>query len=383
MSRLRQAEPATIVAGYPLTYTARQHNRSSEGIRTMGAGAKTIISSIAAIAIATSAQAAGTEEFNNVESLVIEDFIGSVEIKTHRKGGARVVMTDGEDASYPVRMNSDDGVLTIKSDEDPDKTRWWDDVDWRRHDDKAFVRFLETYPTLVISVAQGTDVSFDSTVTQLKAGDIGGDLALEKGHVEGEVGNVQSADINIHGSADLKVGAVTDALEISIHGSGDVISGSASLLNVSIHGSGDVRVGDVDGAAAVQINGSGDVNIGKVGGATNLNVHGSGDISTGAVKSGADISVHGSGDISLASVAGKTSVAIHGSGDTEINGGRSEDLVVRVRGSGDFRHAGLATNPNVSVNGSGDVTISKYEGSIRTSGDGDIRIAGRYYGDED
>lgn len=349
----------------------------------MGAFTKTLFSTIAVTALTVSAFADETGDFSNVESLVIEDFIGSVEIKTHRRGDARVVMTDGEDASYPVRMTSAGGVLTIKSDEDPDKARWWDDVEWRRHDENAFARFLQTYPTLVISVPQGTDVSFDSAVTLLKAGDIGGDLALEKGHVEGEVGNVQAADINIHGSADLKVGAVADALEISIHGSGDVISGSAGLLSVSIHGSGDVRVGDVDGAAAVQINGSGDVNIGSVGGATDFDIHGSGDIRTGAVKSGADISVHGSGDISLASVAGKTSVAIHGSGDTEINGGRSEDLVVRVRGSGDFRHAGLATNPNVSVNGSGDVTISKYEGSIHASGDGDIRIAGKRYGDED
>lgn len=349
----------------------------------MGAFTKTIFSSVALAALTASAFADETGDFGNIDDLVIEDFIGTVEIKTSRSKDVRAVITDGKNASYPVHMNVDAGILTIKSDEDPDDTRWWDDVNWRRNDERAFETFLEDYPRLVITAPRGTNVSLDSVVTLLNAGDIGGDLALKKGHVEGEVGNVQSADINIHGSADLKVGAVADALEISIHGSGDVISGSASLLNVSIHGSGDVRVGDVDGAAAVQINGSGDVNIGDVGGATDLNVHGSGDITTGAVNGGADISVHGSGDISLASVAGKTSVAIHGSGDTEINGGRSEDLVVRVRGSGDFRHSGLATNPNVSVNGSGDVTISKSEGSIRTSGDGDITIAGRHYGDND
>ena len=349
----------------------------------MGAFTKIILGSVAAAALTASAFADETGDFGNIDGLVVEDFIGTVEIKTSRSKKVRAVITDGNDASYPVHMAAADGVLTIHSDENPDKTRWWDDVDWRRHDEKAFARFLETYPTLVISVPQGTDVSFDSAVALLNAGDIGGNFTTEKGHVEGEVGNVQAADINIHGSADLKVGAVAEALDVSIHGSGDVISGSAGLLNVSIHGSGDVRVGDVDGAAAVQINGSGDVNIGNVGGATDFDVHGSGDIRTGAVKSGSDISVHGSGDISLASVAGKTSVSIHGSGDTEINGGRSENLVVRVRGSGDFRHAGLATNPRVSVNGSGDVTINKYEGSIHTSGDGDIRIAGRYYGDED
>ena len=349
----------------------------------MGAFSKTLLSTIAVTALTVSALADETGDFANVDSLMIEDFIGTVEIKTSRGNDVRAVVTDGKDASYPVHMSAAAGVLTIKSDEDPDDARWWDDVEWRRRDDRAFENFLASYPKLVISVPRGTNVSLDSVVTALNAGDIGGDVSLAEGHVEGEIGNVKSADINIHGSADIKLGEVAEALNVGIHGSGDVIAGSASSLAIAIHGSGDVRVGDVDGAAAVQINGSGDVNIGNVSGSTDFNVHGSGDIRTGAVKSGADISVHGSGDISLASVAGKTSVAIHGSGDTEINGGRSEDLVVRVRGSGDFRHSGLATNPNVSVNGSGDVTISKYEGSIRTSGDGDIRIAGKRYGDDD
>lgn len=349
----------------------------------MSARAKIIISSIAAIAIATSVHAAGTENFNNVDDLLIEDFIGTVEIRTVRGGETRVVMTDGADASYPVRMDTANGVLTIKSDEDPDDTRWWDEINWRRDKERAFEIFLADYPKLVITAPEGTNVKFDSAVTLLSAGDLGGDIQMKHGHVEGEVGNVNSADINIHGSADLKVGNVAEELAISIHGSGDVIAGSSASMTVDIHGSGDVRAGDIDGDASVQISGSGDVTMGEVGGAGSIEIHGSGDVKTGAVNSSARIATHGSGDVSLDSVSGKTTVSIHGSGDSVIRGGRSEDLEVRVRGSGDFRHMGLATNPDVSVRGSGDVTISKYEGTIRASGDGDIRIAGVNYGDND
>ncbi len=348
----------------------------------MTAFSKTIISSVALSALATAAFADETANFANVKGLVIEDFIGTVEIKTLRRGETRVVMTDGADASYPVRMNAANGVLTIKSDEDPEDARWWDEVNWRKRDGKAFERYLQGFPKLVISVPQGTNVSFDSAVTLLNAGDIGGDVLVDEGHVEGEIGNVNSADINIHGSADLKIGNVVEALDIEIHGSGDVVAGTAKALLVDIHGSGDVRVGNIAGAAEVSIAGSGDVNLGQVDGPSSIKIHGSGDVDAGDIKSSANISTHGSGDVSLASVAGKTTVSIQGSGDSIIYGGRSEDLTVRVRGSGDFRHHGVATNPDVSVRGNGDVYISKYEGSIRASGDGDIRIAGVDYGDD-
>ncbi len=348
----------------------------------MSAISKSIAGSIAAALLAAPALADETANFAGVGKLVIEDFIGTVEIQTRRGANTRVVMTDGENAAYPVRMNASGGVLTINSDENPEDARWWKDVNWRRFDGRAFEIYLEDYPTLVISVPQGTDVSFSSAVTLLSAGDIGGDVEVSRGHVEGVIGNVSAADINIHGSADLKIGNVANALDIAIHGSGDVIAGSARTLSVRIHGSGDVRSGDIDGAANVRIAGSGDVSVGEVGGQGVVEIHGSGDVRTGAVKSGADISIHGSGDVALASVAGETSVSIHGSGDAAINGGRAEDLEVRVRGSGDFRHHGVATNPDVSAYGSGYVYIRRSEGAIRARGDGDIRIAGRQYGDD-
>lgn len=205
----------------------------------MGAFTKTILSSVALATLTASAFADETGDFGNIDGLVIEDFIGTVEIKTSRSKDVRAVITDGKNASYPVHMNAAAGVLTIKSDEDPDDTRWWDDVEWRRRDAHAFENYLKDFPKLIISVPRGTNVALNSVVTLLNAGDIGGDLALEKGHVEGEVGNVKSAEINIHGSADLKLGEIAEALNIGIHGSGNVISGSAGLLNVSIHGSGD------------------------------------------------------------------------------------------------------------------------------------------------
>ncbi len=331
--------------------------------------------------IATAALAADTSDFINVTTIDIEDFIGTVEIKTGNQTNVSVLKTDGANAAYPVRMDAKSGTLTIQSDEDPDRTRWWDEVSWRKHHENAFKIFLEDYPTIVITAPKGTALSFDSAVVQLGAGDTNGALKVSGGYVEGEIGDVETADIKIDGSAHLRIGDVAQELGVMIRGSGDVIAGTVKTAAINIQGSGDVTVGDVDGSAQTRIRGSGDVQFGGIDGAATFQIGGSGDIKTGDIKEGADVSINGSGDVILASVNGATTVSVHGSGDTRINGGRSQDLKVRVHGSGEFRHQGVAVNPDIAVYGSGDVYVADYEGNIRTSGDGDIRIAGRNYGD--
>lgn len=336
-----------------------------------------------AFVLAAPQAAAQRVEYSGVDAIVVKNFIGTVKIDVASRGDVSLAVTKGADAAYPVFVDDSGSSLTVRSNENPDRTRWSDDVDWRRHHERAFEIFLEDYPTLSFSVPAGTNISFDSAVVRLDAGDVRGALRVAGGHVDGEIGDLASADLKVHGSADLVTGDIADALDISIHGSGDLEAGSAGRLSAAIHGSGDVAVDDVRGDAETRIHGSGDITLGEIGGAFTLGTHGSGDVKTGAVRNGASVEIHGSGDLSLADIAGETEVSINGSGDARIAGGRADNLRVRIHGSGDFNHMGLATNPDIAVHGSGDVHIRRHEGSVRVRGDGDVTISGVHYEEDD
>lgn len=336
----------------------------------------------AAAALMSAAAAQQPVKYDGVDAVIIKNFIGTVKIDVVNDADVALASRGGN-AVYPVHIDHPGAVLTVSGDENPDKTRWWDEVDWRRHHERAFEIFLEDYPTLALSVPPGTNVSFDSAVTRLTAGDLGGAFSVRGGHVDGEIGDVATADIHIDGSGDLIVGDVAGALAVAIHGSGDLTAGAAGRLTASIHGSGDIFLGDVKGDVEANIYGSGDIRLGDLGGAFHLGSHGSGDVKTGAVGNGATVEIFGSSGLSIARIAGQTDVAINGSGDVRIADGRAENLRVRIRGSGDFDHQGLATNPDVVVNGSGDIYIRRHEGSVRARGDGDIVISGVHYGDDD
>lgn len=328
------------------------------------------------------ANAASAEDYNGVNMIAIDDFIGTVEIKVGRGDRVSLNKTDGADADYPVIIDTDDGVLSIRSHEDPSDMDWWREVSWKKYKENAFTKFLEDYPTIRLTVPEGTDLQFVDTVMMLTAGDVNGHFD-SGGHIEGAAGNLKSADVKIHGSADLVIGNVKEDLDISIHGSGDFRAGTAARLDAAIHGSGDIVTGKIAGPASARIHGSGDIEMGDVAGAGEFEIHGSGDIDAGALDGGADISIMGSGDISVASVNGETEVSIHGSGDSEIGSGRAENLHVRIHGSGEFEFRGTATNPDVVATSSGGIYVAKAEGDIRARGDGDIRIAGRDYSDDD
>ncbi|WP_425410647.1 GIN domain-containing protein [Hyphococcus sp.] len=339
----------------------------------------------AAFAVAmVSLAPAGAEQSThaNINTVEIGDFIGTVIIETARRSDVRLDNRSGALADYPVRISAENGVLTIRSDEDPDDTRWWDDVNWRRYEGKAFEEFLKDYPTLTLTIPAGAALAFDSAVVRLDAGDTNGALSVREGHVDGVIGDIASGDIKIHGSGDLKTGAVAGPLNISIYGSGDFEALAAASLNTSINGSGDIKIGAIGGDVEAGIHGSGDILLGDIDGAMIASIKGSGDIHADRVSGGAAVSIYGSGDIAVASVNGETTARIHGSGDIDIRDGRAENLRVAIHGSGGFDFGGLATNPDIEADSSGDVRIRRHEGSVRARGDGDIRISGIQYGDD-
>lgn len=338
---------------------------------------------VAAAALAASAIAQETYNYADIKSVRFETLFSTVEVKTGAGTETTLQITDGKDASYPLQIDAADGAITIRSDENPDELNWGRAVNWRRFHEDAFRVFLEDYPSIVVTMPMGTALDFEHAVVALKGGDTDGELSVSAGYVDGEIGNLASADIRIHGSADLKVGDISGPLDAAIHGSGDLSAGGASTINAEVHGSGDMTLGASRGDAALRVHGSGDIKVREIAGRLEASIYGSGDINTGAVAGGADLSVHGSGDIDVASVNGATEVVIQGSADVHIAGGRADELRVRANGSGDFRFDGLAVNPDLSSTSSGSITIRSHEGEVRARGRGDIKVSGRHYGDDD
>lgn len=336
---------------------------------------------VSAAMVMTGPAIAQETRHSNIDTVTVTDFIGSVRVEI-ASGDVRLNRVSGDNPDYPVYVDASGGALTIRSDEDPDDLNWQRDVNWRKYHENAFEVFLEDYPTLTLRVPAGTNLNFESAVILLAAGDTRGVLTVEGGHVDGEIGDLSSADIKIHGSGDLKTGAIAGVLDLDIHGSGDFIAVSAAAMTADIHGSGDISVGDIAGEAKTSIHGSGDIVLGDVGGPFSASIHGSGDIDAGKVDGGAELSIQGSGDIALASIAGESSASVYGSGDIDIANGRAEALNVRLAGSGGFEFGGVAVNPDIRADNSSDVYIRAHEGTVRVRGDGDVRIGNKRYNDD-
>ncbi|WP_306250887.1 GIN domain-containing protein [Parvularcula sp. IMCC14364] len=324
---------------------------------------------------AISPAASATETFTGSDRIVLEDFIATVSIMTGDGADISVTIDNGSADKEPVQAEQNGNAVRLYSNEKPDQRTFWRKMDWQRHGKDAFKVFLEDYPVIQITVPEGTDLSLAGAAVHLTVGNINGDVQIGNTlYVQGTVGNVKAADIRITGGGDLIFASVAEDLEARIAGSGSLAFNNVQSADLSIAGSGDIDVKKIAGNFRADIRGSGDIITGDIEGESIFQIAGSGDIEAGNVNGGADISIRGSGDIVINELNGPSEIGITGNGDVDIRRGRAEDLRVRISGSGDFKFNGLATNPDVSISGSGDVFIREYEGSVRTSGSGDIII---------
>jgi hypothetical protein len=327
---------------------------------------------LAAIAAATLTSAAAQSEtsYSGVERISLVDFTGRLEIKVGGKGAK--LRIDNDDGKLSVTEK--EGVLTLAGPERPRRYNVSKEIGWAGDHDKAFARFLDDYPTVVITAAPGTDLLLDDAIAMISAGDIGGELMIEHSYLEGNIGDVAVADIGVYGPGDLTIGAVRGNFSAGLGGSGSIAAISAANADLKIGGSGDIEIGAVDGDLSAKIGGSGDIRTDNVGGRIEATISGSGNIGAKKVAKGGEFRISGSGDIVLASVNGQVSASIAGSGDIDIGGGRAEDLDVSIHGSGDFHFKGVSTNLRATVNGSGSVVVAENEGSLYTSGRGHFRV---------
>lgn len=330
---------------------------------------------VGASAGAIFAGAAQAETYSGVDAVAIEDFTGRITVEI---GGGAVEASIRQGAkNFPVDFDQTSATLTIAGPPRNRKFKAYKEINWNRYGENAFARYLEDYPVMTLTIPAGSSLTLDDAVTIASIGDLEGDIFIERGYVEAEIGDVENADIDVIGPGDVSVGHVRDTLNAGVGGSGDFEALSARTAALSVGGSGDVLVGSIRGATKINVGGSGDVEVGDVSGPLDASVAGSGDVSVGAVAEGAQFSVAGSGDIEVESVNGPTAARISGSGGIEIDGGVAEDLSVSINGSGDFVHDGAATNLEARINGSGLVSVASNEGALTTSRRGEVRVGGR------
>ncbi|MBN8649650.1 MAG: DUF2807 domain-containing protein [Caulobacterales bacterium] len=158
-------------------------------------------------------------------------------------------------------------------------------------------------------------------------------LGIWTSSINGMLGDFKSADIRENSCGSLKIGNVTNDVNIDL--------------------------------------GSNDIVIGNIGGKLDINIDGSGDVKTGSVNGETKINIDGSGSVSIAKQIAKINAEISGSGDIYVaDGGGDVDL--NLGGSGSFKHLGYVSNPKIHIVGSGDVTVHEIRGSaeISTNGSG-------------
>lgn len=335
----------------------------------------------ALLAVSAASAWAAPQEFARVDSISITEFTGRIVVEV-RAGAVTADIVQG-DKTYDADLSQDGTDLVIAGEERPRHYNVSQEIDWRRHGEKAFEIFLEDYPTLTISAPAGTALELDDAISIASIGDLDGDLVIEGGFVEVTAGDMASADVGVHGPGDIVLGAVRNRLEASVHGSGDISAETAGDSDLSVHGSGNISVGDINGEAQMAVHGSGDIETGDIAKSLSATIHGSGDIRAGAAAQAGEFSIHGSGDIFLQEINGPAEAEIYGSGSIEISAGRAEALYVVINGSGDFDFGGVSSNLVANVNGSGAIDIARNEGTIRLSGRGDIRIGGVQFNDND
>lgn len=205
-----------------------------------------------------------------------------------------------------------------------------------------------------------------------------------QGPIEGAVKPLDppaNLKIAVRGLPDLKLAdapliSLRVPMDVKLEANGAVfgVIGRSDSVELGSAGCGDWTVANTKGKLSVSLAGSGDIETGTASG-VEAAIAGSGDIRTGATRS-LEASIAGSGDVRVARVDGPIEASIAGSGDITVDAGRATKLEASIAGSGDVRFGGEADSLEASVMGSGDVRVGAVRGSISKSvmGSGDVVI---------
>jgi len=275
----------------------------------------------------------GPETFA-AEDFEVDGFAGTIEIIVEAREGIEISAVGPAEKMERFEVDDKDEAVEISYDEE--KFRWnnWNTwLGWWRTTNFE----PESYPAVTVRVPVGTSVDVDGMTGVFNVGDLNGALRFAgAGAIDGTIGDLQSADFDIAGSADLTFGNVAGPLAIDVAGAADLRGGDARSVDISLRGASDVTLG--------------------------------------AIAGGVDVSIAGAGDVDVASMNGRFDVSIAGSGEVDVSEGHATTFDVSIAGSGDVNFHGSAVNPEISISGSGDVFIESYEGTLDHSGMGEVNI---------
>ena len=353
---------------------------------------KILLSASALALVATTASAGSAPE------LRIENFIGTIDVKTGDYD--KITVTDADGASYDTSGSSVviDDEQTIKNIncKQSNMSVKISAGGWNYKKRKGGYKNLDTYPSIKITAPADTH------------------LVVDKAVIFGDVGSIGSADVSMVSCGDLEFEDINGAFDLGISGSGDVTAGNTGALNVAIAGSGDFTADNVV-SAQISVAGSGDIEIANIDGLADINSAGSGDIDIGDVRGRFDYSSAGSGDLEIGDIQGATnirtagsgdvdveriendlkyigggsgdfeadyvggavlSVRVGGSGTVDIDGGNVDSLYVKVGGSGSVHYDGKSVDAELITHGSGSIAVQDPSGKLRKSksGSGSIRV---------
>ncbi len=323
---------------------------------------------------------ANTAIAKDAPTLTIQNFIGTVDVRTGNYDKITVTDADGADVSQLGASVLIDNDQTIKNTNcrKSNSSIKISVGSWKWNKRKGGYKNLDAYPQLKITAPANTH------------------LVIDKAIIFGDVGNIGSADIKMRSCGDLELSDVNGHTNLGVSGSGDFTAQNVQSLKIGLAGSGDVKIANVAGAATIASAGSGDHEIGNIGGNFDYTGAGSGDLDAGNITGNAEITTAGSGDVEIERLAGNLiytsggsgnfdadyvggknlSSKSGGSGTVEIDDGDVVELYIKVGGSGNVRYDGKSTNAELYASGSGEITVQEPSGNLRKKkhGSGSIRI---------
>ncbi len=319
------------------------------------------------------------------ETILIEDFIGQVEVKTSNTSNIEITKKRRSgDVDFDA---SAEGLSITGPFDEPDDRQCRGyygrfSVSWfgRDKEEGSFGGFedLEDYPEIEISAPDDVEIVVRNSILFGSFGDVGsvdvnvdscGDLIF--GNVAGE------ARIKSSGSTDVSTKDVA-SVDARTSGSGDLTFGNIGSGEIRTSGSGDI---DIENAEKIIIttSGSGDIDLEDVSGSAEIKTSGSGDASIGTVDGGLIFSSSGSGDLDADEINTRLELRLSGSGDADIDDGNLDYLKIYAAGSSDVDFDGTTETADLSASGSSDIYVDRVTGSAQTeeSRSADIKIGHR------
>lgn len=150
---------------------------------------------------------------------------------------------------------------------------------------------------------------------------------------------------------------------------GDV--GGAAL---ELSSCGKVKIGNIAHAIEIEVDGATNVETGNVGEYARISVDGASSLVMGNIGGMADVSFDGVGSLKALSANGLRA-RVDGAGNVQINGGKGP-FDVSLEGTGNVNYDGVAIDPRVRIEGVGNVTVKSFVGNkdVKVDGIGKFKV---------